>query len=82
VDTDFVFAVPKTQSAAILHHFLNVSSKTVCLLHNFLCYFMLLILPQCCFSGLLGCYADWQCYLLPSISDTFNTVFQWSVQNA
>ena len=30
VDTDFIFTVSKTESAAILHHLFHVSSKTVC----------------------------------------------------
>jgi hypothetical protein len=30
VDTDFIFTISETESAAVLHHLFNVSDKTVC----------------------------------------------------
>lgn len=35
VDTDFIFTISKTESAAVLHHLFNVSDKTVCHHYHF-----------------------------------------------
>jgi hypothetical protein len=48
VDTDFIFTISETESAAVLHHLFNVSDKTMCHHYYFIYHLKSYLMLQLC----------------------------------